>query len=376
VDIFTSDAYDLEYFWRPDRRRVDKKNERISNINVYRFKIFHYPFAKYLRKILALFPFLLFKCMFSFPSPFVPGLLVKSFITRFNYDIVHATCFPYDSLIYCAFKITKRNHIPLVIAPLIHLGEKDTQNVSSFYTRKNQIEMLKASDAVFVNTICEKEYLQKTGIEKEKVHITPPAITPSQLSGGNKTTFLDRMKIKNNVIVGHLAAKSYDKGTIHLVESMKVLWEKGIDAKLVLAGIEMTDFKKYYSGLSATLKDKMICLGFIDEQTKKDFFAAIDIFALPPRTDSFGIVFLEAWFYRKPVIGADAGGIPYVIKHNYDGYIVPFGDVIELARKIEDLIKDKSLSKRFGDHGYTKTINNFDWDKQTKEILRIYKSLT
>ena len=108
---------------------------------------------------------------------------------------------------------------------------------------------------------------------------------------------------------------------------------------------------------------------------KKNFFAAIHIFALPSRADSFGIVFLEAWFYKKPVIGTDAGGIPYVIEHGNDGYIVPFGDVIELAKKIEVLINDKSLAKQFGDHGYAKTINNFDWDKQTRKIYQIYKSL-
>ncbi|MFN8515884.1 MAG: glycosyltransferase [Chloroflexia bacterium] len=55
--------------------------------------------------------------------------------------------------------------------------------------------------------------------------------------------------------------------------------------------------------------------------------AAASIFALPSRTDSFGITFLEAWCNGVPVIGARAGSIPDVIDDGEDELLVPFGDV-------------------------------------------------
>ena len=52
---------------------------------------------------------------------------------------------------------------------------------------------------------------------------------------------------------------------------------------------------------------------------------------MPSRTDSFGIVFLEAWANALPVVAADAGGVPEVVRHEETGLLVPFGDLNRLS---------------------------------------------
>jgi glycosyltransferase involved in cell wall biosynthesis len=94
---------------------------------------------------------------------------------------------------------------------------------------------------------------------------------------------------------------------------------------------------------------------------RADFFAAIDIFSKPSRTDTVGIVILDAGANALPVVAAAAGGVAEVVTHDQNGLLVPFGDLDQLSNAIQNLLNDPSLAHRLGDagqrlvngHGYT-----------------------
>ena len=75
----------------------------------------------------------------------------------------------------------------------------------------------------------------------------------------------------------------------------------------------------------------MVRLGLLTDAQKRDFFAGLDVFALPSRSDSFGLVLPEAWANGAPVVGYRAGGVAWVIRHEQDGLLVKCGDVEGLA---------------------------------------------
>src|SRR5947208_962267 len=82
-------------------------------------------------------------------------------------------------------------------------------------------------------------------------------------------------------------------------------------------------------------------LSVLDSQQKKDFFAAIDMFAMPSFSDSFGLVFLEAWANGIPNVAYRAGGVAGVIRHEVDGLLVRCGDLNGLAQALNHMAKDK-----------------------------------
>ncbi len=123
------------------------------------------------------------------------------------------------------------------------------------------------------------------------------------------------------------------------------------------------------------LQQECHLLGFIPDEDKRDLLDAGDVFVMPSRTDSFGIVYLESWLYKKPVIGALAGGVPEVISHGEDGYLVPFGDVTRLADCIATLLTDKDLARRFGEAGCRKVLTEHTWDKKYDMISQVYRQL-
>ncbi len=97
---------------------------------------------------------------------------------------------------------------------------------------------------------------------------------------------------------------------------------------------------------------------------------------MPSRTDSFGIVYLEAWLNGVPVIGARAGGVPEVVSDGADGYLVDFGDVAALANRIQILIERPELARTMGDAGSRKVLAEHTWDHKIARIAEIYGEVT
>lgn len=116
-------------------------------------------------------------------------------------------------------------------------------------------------------------------------------------------------------------------------------------------------------------------LGPVSEDEKRDALAAADIFALPSRTDSFGIVYLEAWLYRKPVIGACTWGVTDVIVDGKDGRLVPFGDVPALADTIAFLADNPDVRAAMGARGEQKVYTLHTWEHKHALVHQLYCGL-
>ena len=96
---------------------------------------------------------------------------------------------------------------------------------------------------------------------------------------------------------------------------------------------------------------------------------------MPSRTDSFGIVYLEAWLCGVPVIGARAGGVPAVIEEERDGLLVNFGDVSDLAVKIKLLLDDRATATRLAEAGRQKVLARYTWEKVFGNIRAVYDAV-
>jgi phosphatidyl-myo-inositol dimannoside synthase len=102
-------------------------------------------------------------------------------------------------------------------------------------------------------------------------------------------------------------------------------------------------------------------------------YSACEIFALPSRSEGFGLVYLEAMACGKPVIGGLHGGAPEVIQDGVTGYLVPHGDPIQLATSLEALLADPVHAKEMGARARQRVEHEFRFNvfaKSLKKILR------
>ena len=89
-------------------------------------------------------------------------------------------------------------------------------------------------------------------------------------------------------------------------------------------------------------------MGRVPDEELFHRYAECDLFVAPSRYESFGLIFLEAMMFGKPVIGCRAGGMVEIIEDGGNGFLVEQGDAHTLESAIEQLIKDPALRKRFG----------------------------
>jgi hypothetical protein len=164
-----------------------------------------------------------------------------------------------------------------------------------------------------------------------------------------------------------------------LVRAMQSVWRIVPEARLLLAGGVAEQSRESGRFLSVALdalspdeRSRIIMTGRFPDQDKAALFDALDVFAMPSLAESFGIVYLEAWMCRKPVIASRLGATEFVIDDGVDGDLVSPGDAGELAAAIVRLLGDRDRRQRFGAPGYAKTLARFTWDRVTDAVEHLY----
>jgi glycosyltransferase involved in cell wall biosynthesis len=93
---------------------------------------------------------------------------------------------------------------------------------------------------------------------------------------------------------------------------------------------------------------RIVFHGRVEEDTLRAFYRNCDVFVAPSRYESFGLIFLEAMIFGKPVIACDAGGAPEVVTHGVTGLLTKPGDPITLAAALETLLTDSAMRSAMG----------------------------
>jgi glycosyltransferase involved in cell wall biosynthesis len=122
----------------------------------------------------------------------------------------------------------------------------------------------------------------------------------------------------------------------------------------------MPNFRRFVSGYA--FANRVRRLGVLTDAEKRDFYAGLDLFVLPSRSDSFGLVLLEAWANGLPNVVYRAGGPAELVRHECDGLQARCGDVEQLTDQLGRLIADASLRQRFGEYGRQRVRCEFRWE--------------
>lgn len=105
-----------------------------------------------------------------------------------------------------------------------------------------------------------------------------------------------------------------------------------------------------------------------------DLYSAAEAVLVPSRSESFGLVALEAQACGTPVIGTAAGGLRYVVKDRGSGFLIEGQDPEAYARRLLDVLLKPDLAARFSEAAALNAAR-FSWDATTAEIRSIYREL-
>lgn len=373
ITVFTSNAWDPESYHKRSKERLDYGSEIHDGLTIHRFEIRTIPLQFKVLRAISLLPGDRIKLLFGSPYVLLPGYLREMFFTRPRFDLIIAGVLPYSHLLFPAAWLAEHYKIPWTCIPFIHTGIDGVAPLPGYLTR-SQIRLMDRADAILTATNAENQVLEARGIDPQKVHSVGIGIDPDEIIGGDANRFRSEFAIHSPIIL-QISSQSRDKGSIDLIEAMKILWAWGSAATLVLIGQPMDHFSEYLSQQTPDVLERIRCLGFVDELTKKDALAACDIFVMASSTESFGIVYLEAWLYGKPVIGARAGGVPWLLTHNRDALLVNFGQPADLADSVRRLLSEDKLRVTLGENGRAKALKDYTWDNVFTRVVNVIDPL-
>ncbi len=115
-----------------------------------------------------------------------------------------------------------------------------------------------------------------------------------------------------------------------------------------------------------------------NQRELSDYYNLCDVFVLMSREtkdaiESFGIVYIEASYFGKPVIGGKGGGTQDSIEDGKSGFLVDYKKPEELINKLSLLLKNPRLRKKMGEYGRKRVNDKFLLTKVTEEIIELYK---
>lgn len=133
----------------------------------------------------------------------------------------------------------------------------------------------------------------------------------------------------------------------------------------------------------ALLWEKIAAMGmagsFIVETLTRDemptAYREADVTVIPSRRESFGMVILEAFIYRTPVIAAASGAIPEVVQHDVTGLLFTDGAYEELADRIVRLLTDPTHSKGLAARALAAVKGEFTRERMARAHSQLYQRL-
>jgi len=377
VTVFTSAALDLEAFWSPKGKCLPAATTSDDGVQVVRYPLdWRFRGRRYLMKALSLWPQRLWQCLTLPCNPVSLTMWRDADKAPGNFDLVHASAFPYAWPIACGLRLARRLGVPFLLTPFLHLGDPDDPRdpTRRQYTTPALMSLIRAADRVFVQTALERAALVERGIDPARLVQLGMGVEPAECTGGNRQRARQQWDVADDaVVIGHLANNSIEKGTVDLVQAAERAWQRDSRFRLVLAGPQMPNFRRFWQARGPD--PRALCLGWLTDEQRRNFFAGIDIFVLPSRSDSFGLVLLEAWANGIPSVAYRAGGPAGVIRHAKDGLLVNCGDLAALAEAMERLVGDASLRRQLGMKGRERTAAEFRWADKLATVRGVYQEV-
>lgn len=293
-----------------------------------------------------------------------------------NFDIVHA----HDWLVADAAMALK--HIfKLPLIATIHATENGRHNGihnhNQQYVHQKERELVYNAWRVIV---CSKymrgDVTRTLDIPKDKIDVIYNGICPEKKPSRdefNALHFRRHFAADQDKIVYYLGRMTPEKGLSILINAApRVIEEMGDRVRFIIIGGGKTDhWKQEIRNLG--ISERFHFTGFMSEENLDKFQAIADCAVFPSLYEPFGIVALESFAARVPVVVSDTGGLPEVVKNGITGIVTKVGNPNSLALGILEVLKDYSFVQELVNNAYQELKHKFSWGRIAKQTDEIYQ---
>jgi glycosyltransferase involved in cell wall biosynthesis len=225
----------------------------------------------------------------------------------------------------------------------------------------------KTSHGIIANSEAVRDALIAGGIPANKVEVISPGIElPAELpSAGLRAQARGRWGFSNDdLVIGHAGAFTREKGQDVALEAARLLAPKLPNARMLLVG-DGPERRNPIDGIA-------ILPGFLDDLS--EFYAALDLFIMPSRSEGWGLTALRAMANGLAVIATDVGGLRELVVPGKTGWLVPPDSPPALADAIEAAASDPARWCEYARNARERALQ-FSIERTVEQTERFYTRL-
>lgn len=308
----------------------------------------------------------------NFFRDFLALFEIYNFIKKYNIDIVHTHSSKAGIIGRLAAKLTKAK---IIIHTVHGWPFNDYQSFPSrtFFLCLERF-VAQFTDALIVVSYSDREKGLRNHIgNKNKYLLIRYGINLNEFSANDRDIKEELGLDKDDLVVGMIACFKPQKSPRDFIK-LAYLVNKAIrDVKFILIGdgVLRKDIERLI--LKLKLQKQVSLLGWRNDIPA--ILSALDIFVLTSLWEGLPITVLEAIASFKPVLATDTGGISEIIQEGNTGFLVPPGDMNNMAEKLKMLLGDENLRRRIAQKAKNSLNSDFTIEHMAGNTQDLYEHL-
>jgi glycosyltransferase involved in cell wall biosynthesis len=291
-----------------------------------------------------------------------------AFVRKHRIQVLHATDRPRD-----ASYVSLLGYITGAVS-VVHMHAPPSQlSRPTLWGMRNATAIFGVSDYIRVSLI-------GMGLKADKIYTIHNAVDTDYFDPEIKLA--DRPSIRGQFgipdsapLVGIAARMNPWKGQHELIGAVASLRETFPDLHVMILGANVpevrADFEK--RAREGGIADRVHFGGY--QKDVRPFLNEFDLFVHPSYGEPFGLAIVEAMAMRKPVIACGTGGVPEIITHGKDGWLVEERSAQAVATAISTLLNDGKLCLQMGARARDTVRDRFTPRQQCTAVTQRYASL-
>lgn len=247
-----------------------------------------------------------------------------------------------------------------------------------------EAEVIGCSDAVLASCAVEVDQLVDLyGADPTRVEIVAPGVDHAFFAPGDQSQARRALALPVDgrivLFVGRLQPLKAADVALDVVASIAA--RRVTEARLVIVGgpsgprgeEELVALHKRAAGLG--IADRVVFVPPQPHERLSTFYRAADVCIVPSRSESFGLVALEAAACGIPVVASAVGGLTTLVEHQATGFLIEGREPARFARYVERLLVDEELRHCFGEAAAARA-RAYTWPIAAARLRRIYQDLS
>jgi L-malate glycosyltransferase len=293
----------------------------------------------------------------------VPALV--DLVRRERIDLVHSQL--YHANLYGRLAARKAG-VPAVIS--IHNTydkHKLHRQIVNWYLGRHTAAIITGSDDI------KRDVVRYDHVSPSLIEVIPNSVDISRSASTlSKLDARTRLGLGvHDLVLGTLGRLEEQKGHRYLIESLALLRQRGMVARLLLVGEGRERPALEAQIASLDLEQQIMLLGTRDDLG--DLFRAMDVFVMSSLWEGLSLAMLSAMAAGLPIVATSVGGVSQVFCNDEYGYSVPAGDAVALADKIAECFANLRAAAAKGEKGAQHIKTNYSDEAMVRRVSDIYE---